>query len=92
MERYAHRLGRFNYMGAWRNSGLMAYGMVTSVKKSDELGPRSIAMMEFAAEMLWLLYYNNCAYKQGVISEQIYRRMDLAIRTRKQTWKEVKDS
>ena len=49
-------------------------------------------MMEFAVETLWLLYYNNYAYKQGVISEQIYRRMDLAIRTRKQTWKEVKDS
>ncbi len=49
-------------------------------------------MMEFAAETLWLLYYNNYAYKQGLISEQIYRRMDLAIRTRKQTWKEVKDS
>jgi len=66
--------------------------MVTSVKKSDELDPRSKAMMEFAAETLWLLYYNNYAYKQGLISEQIYRRMDLAIRTRKQTWKEVKDS
>lgn len=48
--------------------------------------------MEFAVETLWLLYYNNYAYKQGLISEQIYRRMDLAIRTRKQTWKEVKDS
>ena len=66
--------------------------MVTRVKKSDELDPRSKAMMEFAAETLWLLHYNNYAYKQGVISEQIYRRMDLAIRSRKQTWKEVKDS
>ncbi len=66
--------------------------MVTSVKKSDELDPRSKAMMEFAADTLWLLYYNDYAYKHGVISEQIHRRMDLAIRTRKQTWKEVKDS
>lgn len=75
VERYAHRLGRFNY----------------SVNKSDELSPRSKAMMGFAAETLWLLYFNDYAYKQGVISEQIYRRMKLAIRTRKKTWREVKD-
>lgn len=66
--------------------------MVTSEREHCELSPTSKAMMEFAAETLWLLHYNDCAYKQGVISEQIYRRMDLAIRTRKQTWKEVKDS
>lgn len=49
---------------------------MTRVNLPDDLSLRSKAMMEFAAETLLLLHYNDYAYKHGVISEQMYRRMD----------------
>lgn len=40
-------------------------------------------MMRNAMEEVYLLYFNRYLYEHGAISEAVYHRMDLSIKTKK---------
>lgn len=68
----------------------MESGMVISLSDIPQISPEGQEMMRRAMERAYLLHFNRYAYEHGVITREIYHRMDLSIRTKKNKRGELK--
>ena len=60
----------------------MESGTVISLSDITEISPEGQEMMMRAMERAYLIYYNQYLVEHGVITREIYYRMDLTIKTK----------
>ena len=60
----------------------MDSGTVISLSDITEISPEGQEMMMRAMERAYLIYFNHYLFEHGVITREIYYRMDLTIKTK----------